>query len=319
VADNTLSSSKVNINGGNGNNTISAVGDSSASKGKSLTYIAGAGTATFMGGFENDTVTILSLAALAGDTLTGGAGTNTLALTTAGAVSYGTNVKNFTVLNLGAGSNTVTVTDAMLAPGKLAIHAGATGNNTVNAAGDTVASKGKSLMYTAGKGIDTFSGGSENDTVIASLAALAGDTLTGGGGTNTLTLTTGGAVSYGASVKNFTTLNLAAGSNTVTVTDAMLAAGKLTIRGGASGNNSVSAIGDTVASKGKSLTYIAGKGIDTFAGGFENDTVSVSIAALAGDTLTGGSGTNTLTLTTAGAVSYGGNVKNFTTLNLVRR
>ena len=92
----------------------------------------------------------------------------------------------------------------------------------------------------------------------------------------------------------------------MTVTDTTLSGGSVTIHDGASGNNSVSAAGDTSASKGKTLTYFTGTGTDSFTGGFENDTVHVSAAAVGGDTLTGGSGTNTLTLTSAGASTSAG-------------
>ena len=80
----------------------------------------------------------------------------------------------------------------------------------------------------------------------------------------------------------------------------------VTVRAGASGNNSISAAGDTAASKGKALIYYTGSGTDSFTGEFENDTVYVSTTALVGDTLTGGSGTNTLALSNAGSVSLGG-------------
>ena len=322
VTDTTLSGGTVAIHAGaSGNNSISAAGDTSASKGKTLSYFPTTGTDSFIGGFENDKVTA-TLAELPSLTLTGGRGTNTLALTTAGAVSYGSNIQNFTVLDLSAGNNTVTVTDVMLAEGnmlalgKLAIHDGASGNNSISAAGDTIASKGRTLTYYAGKGIDSFTGGFENDTVNVSPTALAGDALTGGTGTNTLIMAAAGTVTYGSNVKNFTVLDLAAGNNTVTVTDAMLAPGKLAIHAGGSGNNSISASGDTAMSSGKTLTYYAGKGVDTFTGNFENDTIYISAATLAGDTLTGGKGTDMLKLTTAGAVSYGTNVKNFTELDL---
>ena len=66
---------------------------------------------------------------------------------------------------------------------------------------------------------------------------------------------------------------MAAGNSTVTVTDTTLSGGTVTINDGASGNNSVSAAGDTSASTGKTLIYAAGTGTDSFTGGFENDTV----------------------------------------------
>ena len=125
---------------------------------------------------------------------------------------------------------------------------------------------------------------------------MGGDTLTGGSGTNTLILTSARTFSL-ATVSNFGTIDLAAGNNAVTVTDKTLSGGAVTIVDGASGNNTVSAASDTSASKGKSLTYNAGTGTDSFTGGFENDTVNVSAAAVGSDTLTGGSGTNTLKLT----------------------
>ena len=65
-----------------------------------------------------------------------------------------------------------------------------------------------------------------------------------------------------------TTIDLAAGNNTVTVTDTTLAGGPVTISDGASGNNKISASGDTAASTGKTLSYSAGTGTDNFTGGF---------------------------------------------------
>ena len=127
----------------------------------------------------------------------------------------------------------------------------------VSAAGDTAASTGKTLTYVTGPGTDSFTGGFENDTVNVSAAAVGGDTLTGGSGTNTLTLTSAGSVNLGG-VSKFGTIDLAAGSSTVTVTDTTLSGGAVTIKDGASGNNSISAAGDTSASSGTSLTYDAG-------------------------------------------------------------
>jgi hypothetical protein len=74
----------------------------------------------------------------------------------------------------------------------------------------------------------------------------------------------------------------------------------VTINDGPSGNKSTSAAGDMSASIGKTLAYIAGTGTDSFIGGFENDAVHVSVATVGGDTLTGGSGANSLILSSAG-------------------
>jgi hypothetical protein len=312
VTNTALSGGAITINdGASGNNTISAASDTSASKGKSLTYIAGSGTDSFIGGFENDTVDVASTA-VGGDTLTGGSGTNTLVLTSAGTPNL-SGVTKFPTIDLASSGITLSVTDALLSSGALTINDQASGN-TISAAGDTAASKGKTLTYNAGSGTDSFTGGFENDKVNVSAAAVGSDTLTGGSGTNTLTLTSAGSVNLGG-VSKFPTINLAAGNSTVTVTDTTLSGGTVTINDGASGNNTISAAGDTSASTGKTLNYTAGTGTDSFTGGFEKDVVRVSAAAVGGDTLTGGSGANVLVLTSAGSVNLGG-VSKFATIDL---
>ena len=154
----------------------------------------------------------------------------------------------------------MTVTDTTLSKRSVGVHHQASGNNSVSAAGDTSASIGKSLNYFTGAGTDSFTGGFENDTVNVTAAAVGGDTLTGGSGSNTLALTSAGSVGLGG-VSKFGTITLAAGNSTVTIND------------GKSGSNSVSAAGDTSASTGKSLTYVAGSGADSLTRGFENDTI----------------------------------------------
>ena len=304
VTDTTLSGGAVSLHdGASGNNSVSAAGDTAASTGKSLTWFTGAGTDTFTGGFENDTVRV-SAAAVGGDTLTGGSGNNVVNLTTAGTFSLG-GVSKFATVFLAAGNNTVTVTANTLSGGTLGLHDGASGNNTISAAGDTPASKGKTLTYYAGTGMDKFTGGFENDTVNVSAAAVGGDTLTGSSGTNSLVMTTAGTFNLGG-VSKFGIIYLATGNSTVTLTDKTLSGGAVGLHDAASGNNSVSAAGDTAASTGKTLTYYAGGGTDSFTGGFENDTVQISAAAVGGDTLTGGSGVNQLVLTTSGAANLGG-------------
>ncbi len=303
ITDKTLSGGTVGLHDGpTGNNSISAAGDTPASTGKTLTYFAGSGTDTFTGGFENDTVDV-SAAAVGGDTLTGGSGVNQLALTTPGAANLG-GVSKFGIIYLAAGGSTVTIGDKTLSGGTVALHEGTT-NNSVSAAGDTSASTGKSLIYYTGSGTDSFTGGFENDTVRVSAAAISGDTLTGGSGANQVQMTTAGTFSLGG-VSKFGNVYLVGGNNTVTVTDKTLSGGALSLHAGATGNNSVSAAGDTSASIGKTLSYYTAAGTDTFTGGLENDTVDVRAAQVGGDTLTGGSGTNSLVLTTSGTFSLGG-------------
>ena len=151
-------------------------------------------------------------------------------------------------------------------------------------------------------------------TVDALASALSGVAITGSGGSNELVITSSGAADL-SQVGGFPTIDLAAGNNTVTLADATLSGGAVIIRAGGFGNNSVGASGDTAASTGKTLTYVAGTGTDSFTGGFENDVVKVSAVAVGGDTLTGGSGTNTLVLTSAGTANLDG-VSNFQTIDL---
>lgn len=250
---------------------------------------------------------------MGGDTLTGGRGTNNLILATAGTVNL-SGVSGFTI-DLDAGNNTVTVTDTTLSGGPVGIFDGGTGTTTISANGtlDTKASKGKTLVYFAGTGTDSLTGGFENDTVFVSATAVGGDTFIGGSGTNTLVLTTAGTVNLGG-VKDFGNIDLAAANNSVSLTDTTLSGGTVTLFDGASGNNTVVA-SDTTASTGKTLTHFTGSGTDSFAGGFANDTLFVSATAVGGDTLTGGSGANTLDMTTVGAVNLG-RVSNFGKIDL---
>ena len=286
LTDTTLGIGSVALSGASGNETVNAAGDSAASAGKTLIYVAGAGTDKFTGGFENDTVKVAA-ASVGGDTLTGGSGTNTLFVTSAGSFGLG-GVSKFPTILLAAGNNAVTVTDTTLSVGSVTIKPGASGNNTISAAGDTAASTGKTLTYDTGVATDHFAGGFENDQVHGSAAEVSGDTLTGGSGTNTLFLTGAGSVGLGG-VSKFATIDLAAGNSTVTITDTTLSGGTVTLHDGASGNNTISAAGDTAASAGKSLVYMAGAGTDSFTGGFENDTIYAGTGL---GTYTAGSGSD---------------------------
>jgi Ca2+-binding RTX toxin-like protein len=197
-----VSGGSITVFGGNAGNTISAAGDTMASTGKTLIYAAGAGTDTFTGGFENDLVfggagtdhftggtgtNVFAFSAAnltASDTVTGGSGTNYLVMTSPGPVAAG-GVSGVEVYGLAnGGANSLSLTDGNftgIAPGGLIAVFGGNAGNTISAAGDTMANTGKYLIYEAGAGNDTFTGGFENDVVFAGAGA---DVLTGGDGTN---------------------------------------------------------------------------------------------------------------------------------------
>jgi Ca2+-binding RTX toxin-like protein len=189
----------IGVFGGNAGNTISAAADTAASTGKTLIYVAGGGNDSFTGGFENDVVYggagidhfaggagndifVFSAANLtASDMVTGGGGTNYLLMTTPGTVSAGgvSGVEFYGLANGGANS----LTDGNftgIAPGGLIVVSGGNAGNTISAAADTAASTGKTLIYAAGAGTDTFTGGFEDDVVFAG----PDTTMTGRGGTN---------------------------------------------------------------------------------------------------------------------------------------
>jgi Ca2+-binding RTX toxin-like protein len=131
-------------------------------------------------------------------------------------------------------------------------------------------------------------------TVKAPSTALAGKALTGNGTASTLTLTTAGTFSLGG-VSKFATINLAAGNNTVTVTNATLSGSPVTIKTGASGAASIIASSVTVA--GQTLTFIGGAAADNFVGGKENDIIRAGAGI---DTMNGGQGNDIYVVDNAG-------------------
>ncbi|MFO1027988.1 MAG: hypothetical protein U1E70_22645, partial [Acetobacteraceae bacterium] len=173
VTDNTLSGGPVTILAPpTGNTTINAAG-AVASTGKTLTYtapVANTGTSIFTGGSENDVVN-LGTGAVTKSTLIGGAGSNTLNLSNVGTFTLA-GVKQFGAIYLQAGNNTVTVTNNTLSGGTVAMRAGATGSNVIDASGAN-ASGGRTLVYVAAritdtlKGPDIFTGGAEDDVISA--------------------------------------------------------------------------------------------------------------------------------------------------------
>lgn len=168
------------------------------------------------------------------------------------------------------------------------------GGNTI---GSTIAS---TLQLAAGAGTGTLTGlGTQfvnfaqvtidegaSWAVKATSAVLAGTTITGSGGTNALTVTTAGNFALG-NVSGIPTIQLAAGANTVTLSDTTLSDGPVTLKAGPTGGNTIDASGLTAASAGLDLTYISGSGADTFIGGAADDTI---FAGTGSSNMTGGDG-----------------------------
>ena len=87
---------------------------------------------------------------------------------------------------------------------------GGNAGNTISAAGDTAKSTGKTLIYAAGAGTDTFAGGFENDLVFGGAGP---DSFTGGAG-NDVFYAGGNTTMKGGSGTNEFAFS-AAGNNTI--------------------------------------------------------------------------------------------------------
>ncbi len=133
--------------------------------------------------------------------------------------------------------------------------------------------------FTLTAGVDTVVGGSLNDTIITTVANYnAGDSISGGGGTDTLELTGGGAFTLTNNLSGVELVNLLDnGSYTINLTSA---ADITNIDGSAlTGSNAVNVNAQTYTSP---LTISGGAGDDSLMGG------------TGADTLLGGAGDDTL-------------------------
>jgi hypothetical protein len=259
------------VYGGNGGATISqTAGDTTAS--------------TLIGGSGNDSIAIstallTSTTAAKNASIIGGSGIDTLSLavgTKAAAIAdtaFG-RVKGIEVLSL-SGDNLTLGVNARYA-GLSTIIAGSTGSITHTVA-DTNA-----LNLIGGS---TSASAPGNTFVEATSAVLAGDTITGGAGIDTLVISSQGnfADTSFAKVSGVEVLSLT-GASAIAVGPSIKAAGIATILGGAGGDTFVQASADA-------FTLNGGAGADSF---------DLSATALAADSIAGGSGTDTLVLTSAG-------------------
>lgn len=199
--------------------------------------------------------------------------------------------------------------------GAVTIGAGAASTTTLNATGLT-----GGLTYTAdgvvisnvnsGLGADTITlgavvnsinTGGGNDTIVggANLTGVAGgDTVNGGAGTDTLTLTGVTALTNLDNVTGVETVTLAAGATYALTPDANSlfaldnTAGTVTIDASAlAAANTLTFTGTNVAAQ--SVNLIGGAGNDVFVGGAQNDTLTGNLGA---DTITGAIGNDTINL-----------------------
>ncbi|OYU36302.1 calcium-binding protein [Novosphingobium sp. PASSN1] len=295
-----VAGAKIVVTGGAGADSV----DASALTGANRVDITAGADADMLRGGAGADVFRFTAANMAGDIVVGGLGSDLLVLTTGGKLGTGgiTRVSGVETIALAAGGNPITLTNANFAGvlgAKIAVR-GSAGADIVDASGLTGAN---AIDVTAGLGADVLRGGAGADVFRFAAANMAGDTVSGGLGSDLLVLTTGGALGTGGitRVSGVETIALAAGGNPITLTNANFAGvvgAKIVVSGGAS-DNTVNAAGLTGVNR---IDVTAGAGFDTLRGGAGADVFRFAFLNLRGDVIAGGAGSDTVLLTTAGGL-----------------
>lgn len=298
-----VTAAAITINGGAGADTVNA---SALTGSNRIAVNAGGGLDVLRGGAGAD-VFRFAAGNLSGDTVAAGLGSDLLVLTTAGTVVVGGlgKVSGVETFQLAAGGNALTFSNANftgVTGAKIGV-AGGAGNDTINAA---AVGAGRSFVFSTGTGLDTVIGGAGDDMFRFAAAALAGDTVRGGAGKDTLVLTTAGALANGAlaQMAGVETIILAAGGNALKLVSSNfggIADKVLRITGGA-GNDTVDGFAVTA---GNGLLINAGGGLDVLKGGEGADTFVFRATDLSGDTIAGRRGIDTLVVADAGRLGTG--------------
>jgi Ca2+-binding RTX toxin-like protein len=287
-----VTGNSITIYGGNDGNTVNAAALTGANR---VIAVGGAGKDVFTGGAGNDYFYFSAANLASTDTVAGGGGTNYLVMTTAGTVDAGgvSGVEYYYLANGGADSLTLANANFTGVTGNSITIYGGNDGNTINASALTGANR---VIAVGGAGKDVFTGGAGNDYFYFSAANLANtDIVKGGGGTNTLVMTTAGTVDAGgvSGVEDYYLGN--GGANSLTLANANftgVTGSSITIYGGNDGNT-INAAALTGANR---VIVHAGAGADTLTGGAGNDVFYAG-----GDTkMTGGLGANEFAFSAAG-------------------
>ena len=253
----THAGNSVVLGGGVGATVVNVTGTGTAGVTVNALYgnTAGTNADSFILGAGNDTLSVYSLATVSNDTtVVGGAGTDVLSVTSAqpaGVDGSFAKIATFDTLTLSStGTNDITV-----------------GTNFKNA------------------GFSTVNLGNSGDIVIVSGVALAGTTINGGAGTDSVQFlnTGGGTISIGA-VESVTS-TLGAVNDSVTLLNAASAATVgLSLGGGTDTVINLNTAGATV-----NLTSV-----ESYVGVMGSDTIT--LGSTAATTISGGGGVDVLTL-----------------------
>ena len=291
------------VRGNAGNDTVDASLVTGA--GNRVQFVlGGGGDDIFLGSSGADVLRVQSSELTAADALnTGASVSDVLRFDSFGAVAVDglANVRRVERIELNAGGNTLTLTQAMAASadgGRVTVFSGG-GDNVVDASAATTA-----VQFFTGAGVDQYAGGSGIDTVVASPATLTGsDVLTGGSGAALDVLQLAGG-SYTAAqfagVSGFERVLLLAPNSTVNLAPFMAATSTGTFAViGTAGNDTVDATGSTAR-----VGFNPGSGTDRFTGGDGDDQINLSIADLdATDLIDGGVGRDRIGFLSAGTIT----------------
>jgi hypothetical protein len=258
LAANAFKDALQTIVGGDGDTTITQ-----AAAANLPIYIDGSATSSIIVGVANQ-------ALLTDDTVVGGDGTDTLVITSAGQVSDDafSNVSGFEILSL-TGASAVTLGDHASADAGIVTVLGGAGNDT--------------FTQTAGAFNITAQAGNDRINVV-SADIIAADTIAGGEGLNTLSVTTDAEIAdeVFANVTGIQVLALT-GASALTLGGAAADAGIALVASGSGDSTITQTADDANATK-----LLGGDGNDLFA--LENTDL------LGADTIVGGKGTNTLAI-----------------------
>lgn len=245
--------------------------DASAITATPIVFLSHGGD-NFSGGHGNDALVIASADLTSAETFQAGAGIDNLYLTTSGALSASAfaNISGLEGLVLADGANNVTLAAGLTATTSIGYFAvaGGAGNDTVDASG--IGSGVPIAFLGLAGGDDTFTGGGENNSFLFKADQLtAADTVVGGGGPDTLWITTGGTIDASslAHVSGIEGVFLQNGG-TFQFANGITTAGSFAAAGSAAADTfdaaSITAYGVIFDGKGGADTLLGGGGDDDF-------------------------------------------------------
>ena len=296
------------IFGGAGDDTINGEADSD-------TLVGGAGADTIDGGAADDFFMIANGDFVAGESLTGDAGTDEIVLTNATTVDFTLGTLATIELLSGSGQDDDVTYTIQQALDFTTIDLGAgTDDSRVNITGTVdVTALGTPTINNAENGFLTGSGGADDLTITGAqlnVLIFGGGIIDFAGGADILNITSTstdlnalGLVD--GSVLGLETISAATAASNVTITLSGQTEA-FTITGGGSGDIITTGSGnDTINSDGGNDTVTGGAGADAIDGGAGADTLNLANGDFAaGESLDGGTGTDNITLTNATTVDF---------------